>query len=107
MFKFLSDAGVLKSHKNFQAVYNLYSTDSNVEALKHYANICRRKICGLFPAGADGTTIINGTIFVNEKGKPNISQAYPFGEVLQSLQEFDRDIGSFKYIRKEFKTRLY
>jgi type I restriction enzyme M protein len=107
VFKFLSDVGVLKSHKNFQAVYNLHNTDSAVEALKHYANVCRPEIRSLFPSGQDGTTIINGTIFVNEKGQPNVSQAYLFGEVLQNLQEFDRDIGSFKYIRKEFKTRLY
>lgn len=107
VFKFLSDVGVLKSHRNFQSVYNLYNTDSDIEALMHYANICRQEIRNLFPKGSDGTTIINGTIFVNEKGEPNTSQAYLFGEVLRSLQEFDRDIGSFKYIRKEFKTRLY
>jgi type I restriction-modification system DNA methylase subunit len=107
VFKFLSDVGVLKNHKNFQTVYKLSQEDSAVEALKHYAKICRQEIKDLFPAGTDGTTIINGTIFVNEKGEPNLSQAYLFGEVLESLQDYDNEYGSFKYIRKEFKTRLY
>lgn len=107
VFKFLSDVGVLKSHKNFQSVYKMSQEDSPLEALKHYAKICRQEIKDLFPAGKDGTTIINGTIFVNEKGEPNLSQAYLFGEVLESLQSYDSQYGSFKYIRKEFKTRLY
>lgn len=107
VFKFLSDVGVLKSHRNFHSVYKLYQTESAVEALKHYANTCRKEINDLFPKGDDGTTIINGTIFVNEKGDPNISQAHLFGDVLESLQSYDSEFGSFKYIRKEFKTRLY
>jgi len=107
VFKFLSDVGVLKSHKNFQTVYKMSQEDSASEALKQYAKICRQEIKDLFPAGEDGTTIINGTIFVNEKGEPNLSQAYLFGDVLESLQNYDNEFGSFKYIRKEFKTRLY
>lgn len=106
VFKFLSDVGVLKSHNNFQYVYSLSKTDSS-GALKHYAKICRQEIRDRFPAGDDGTTIINGTIFVNEKGEPNLAQSYLFKEVLESLQDYDSKFGSFKYIRKEFKTRLY
>lgn len=107
VFKFLSDVGVLKSHKNFLSVYKLAQVDSSEEALTHYAKICRPEIRTLFPPGVDGTTIINGTIFVNEKGEPNLTQAYLFGEVLESLQKYDNEFGSFKYIRREFKTRLY
>uniref|UniRef100_UPI0026596A5C HsdM family class I SAM-dependent methyltransferase n=1 Tax=Klebsiella pneumoniae TaxID=573 RepID=UPI0026596A5C len=76
-------------------------------ALKHYANTCRKEIRDLFPKGADGTTVINGTIFVNEKGEPNTAQSSLFGEVLKDLQDYDSKFGSFKYIRREFKTRLY
>ncbi len=108
LFKFLSDVGVLRAHNNFGFVYNLSNQESAAEALKHYANNCRREIRELFPEDKeDKTTIINGTIFVNEQGDPNIAQASLFGEVLQHLQDYDSEFGSFKYIKKEFKTRLY
>ena len=107
VFKFLSDVGVLRSHNNFQSVFSLNKTASAKDALKHYANICRKEIRDLFPEGSDGTTVINGTIFVNEKGEPNLSQARLFGEVLTQLQDYDNQYGSFKYIKKDFKTRLY
>lgn len=107
VFKFLSDVGVLRSHNNFNSVFNLMTTESSNEALKHYANTCRREIRELFPAGSDGTTVINGTIFVNERGEPNLAQSSLFKEVLQDLQNYDSEFGSFKYIQKEFKTRLY
>ncbi len=61
----------------------------------------------MFPKGADGTTIFNGTIFVNEKGEPNLSQASLFADVLECFQKYDEIHGSFKYVTKEFKTRLY
>ncbi|MCY4616889.1 MAG: N-6 DNA methylase [Chloroflexi bacterium] len=77
------------------------------DALTHYANICRKEIQELFPRGDDGTTIINGTIFVNEQGAPNFAQAGLFCEILEHLQQYDSEFGSFKYIRREFKTRLY
>lgn len=107
VFKFLSDVGVLKKHLNFTSVYNLLQTESSSEALKHYANTCRKEIRELFPKGNDGTTVINGTIFVNERGEPNTAQSSLFGEVLKDLQDYDSKFGSFKYIRREFKTRLY
>lgn len=107
VFKFLSDVGVLKAHNNFRWVYDIMQKNSPKEALKSYALTCRREIRELFPKGDDGTTVINGTIFVNEKGEPNLSQAHLFGEVLKHLQDYDSDYGSFKYIQKEFKTRLY
>ena len=107
VFKFLSDVGVLRSLHSFNTVYELTQSESPSAALKHYANNCRGEIRELFPAGDDGTTVINGTIFVNEHGKPNLAQAGLFAEVLQSLQDFDSKYGSFKYIQKNFKTRLY
>ena len=107
VFKFLSDIGVLKAHNNFNSVYSLTMSASDQDALKHYAQICRKDIWDLFPVGTDGTTIINGTIFVNEKGEPNLSQARLFSEILKSLQVYSEQHGSFKYIQREFKTRLY
>jgi len=107
VFKFLSDVGVLRPHNNFNSVYRLVQEESSTEALKHYANNCRQTIRELFPPGSDGTTIINGTIFINEQDAPNLAQASLFKEVLQDLQAYDNEFGSFKYIKKEFKTRLY
>ena len=107
VFKFLSDVGVLKPHNNFDSVYNLISSASPTNILKHYADRCRKDIRELFPVGADGTTIINGTIFVNERGEPNIAQARLFAEVVEQLHAYSIEHGSFKFIQREFKTRLY
>ena len=112
VFKFLSDVGALNERQNFNSVYKIVSTNKKdiklqEEALLTYADI-RKKIKVLFPASPhDGTTIINGTIFVNEKGEANLTQASLFAEVLEHLQEYDNQNGSFKYIKREFKTRLY
>lgn len=107
VFKFLSDLSVLKAHENFAYVYDLSKSSGPVAALTNYARISRLAIRNLFPEGTDGTTIINGTIFVNEQGDPNVSQARLFCEVLGDLQDFDREYGSFKYIQRQFKMRLY
>lgn len=106
VFKFLSDVGVLKQHNNFESVHQLAKTEKEA-SLKHYARTCRIDIKDLFPAGDDGTTIINGTIFVNEKGEPNLAQSSLFKEVIEHLQKYDSEFGSFRHIDKEFKTRLY
>ncbi len=106
VFKFLSDIGVLTgphsfSHTIRQVVYG------NDQVLTHYANIVRPKIRELFPKGKDGTTIINGTIFVNEKGEANKSMSSLFVQVLEDFQDFDNANGSMKNIDRQFKTRLY
>jgi type I restriction enzyme M protein len=106
LFKFLSDNGVLSSNYSFQRVIEILS-DGDADALNHYANISRKKIAQLFPKGPDGTSVINGTIFVNEKGEPNLSQASLFAEVILKFQEFDDQNGSMRNIGREFKTRLY
>ena len=107
LFKYLSDLGVLSEHIGFSAVYDVLQRTSSVAALKQYANSSRREIQDLFPSAQDGTTIINGTIFVNETGQPNLAQASLFGEVLMDLQEYDNRHGSLRYMRREFKSRLY
>ncbi|MDR0398585.1 MAG: N-6 DNA methylase [Endomicrobium sp.] len=108
VFKFLSDIGVLNYTNNFNSVYQIKEKIDDASALKHYANSCRKTIKeDMFPSGEDGTTIFNGTIFINEKGEANLSQATLFGQVLDSFQRYDEKNGSFKYVTKEFKTRLY
>lgn len=107
MFKFLSDIGVLTGDNGFDKVYQKKIEESPREALKYYATVCRRTIKEMFPPGEDGTTIINGTIFVNEEGEANLQQAELFGQVLESFKKFENEYGSLKYVSKEFKTRLY
>ena len=110
VFKFLSDLGVLKDRNSFDFVYGIHKENSptaNRDALAYYASQCRKEIHDLFPAGADDTTIINGTIFVNESGQPVPQQARLFGEVLDDLRDYSDAYGSFRYIQREFKTRLY
>lgn len=107
VFKFLSDLGVLEATSNFAQIYELSKEASHDAALRSYAQLSRPAIHRLFPEGPDNTTIINGTIFVNEKGEPNLSQSRLFCEVVEDLQSFDRDNGSFRYIQRQFKTRLY
>lgn len=108
VFKFLSDIGVLNYTNNFNSVYQIKENIGNEAALTRYADVCRKAIKDeMFQKGDDGTTILNGTIFVNEKGSANISQADLFARVLESFQKYDEKNGSFKYVTKEFKTRLY
>lgn len=107
IFKFLSDIAVLDYTNNFSSVYQIKEEKNNESALNRYADVCRKDIKKMFPAGDDGTTIFNGTIFVNEKGEANLSQANLFAQVLESFQKYDEKNGSFKYVTKEFKTRLY
>ncbi len=107
VFKFLSDAGVLVGNYSFRKIVELLSAEGSEPALEHYARISRTQIAKLFPAGKDKTTVINGTIFVNEQGAPSLSQGQLFGEVIKAFQAFDDEFGSLRYIDRQFKTRLY
>jgi len=107
VFKFLSDIGVLSGNYSFRRIVELLANEGDREALNHYGRVSRDRIRLLFPKGEDGTTVINGTIFVNEAGEPNLAQAGLFGEVIRAFQDFDDEHGSLQYIDRHFKTRLY
>lgn len=107
VFKFLSDIGVLTGNESFRRIVELLFTEGDTSALNHYGRLSRSKIRTLFPPGDDKTTIINGTIFINEAGEPNLAQAGLFGEVVRAFQDYDNDNGSLQYIDRQFKTRLY
>ncbi|MGA3190986.1 MAG: N-6 DNA methylase [Candidatus Bathyarchaeia archaeon] len=106
IFKFLSDLKVLEDEYAFNHVYEISKTDPE-EALTFYARNSRVKILELFPEGKDKTTLINGTIFVNESGKANLSQAVLFHHSLKHLYEYEYNFGTFIKIDKSFKTKLY
>ena len=77
--------------------------DTDESILEYYAKICRPHIRELFPKGDDGTTIINGTIFVDKNGEPVLSQAHLFKTSLEKYKNF----GNLRNIKKEFKTKLF
>lgn len=106
IFKFLSDLEILSGDLAFTYVY-LKSKDNPTEALEYYAYNSRRRIFRLFPEGNDGTTIINGTIFVTESGEPNLSQSILFSRCLDHLQRYTEEFGSLTKIDKQFKTKLF
>lgn len=108
IFKFLSDLKVLEEPQNFEYLLKLIDTRSHKDVLDHYAKICRPKIKELFPSSVDdGTTIINGTIFVNEKGDANLGQAILFCNSLKKFKDFEKEQGTFEHIDKNFKTKLF
>lgn len=104
IFKFLSDLNILKTPNDFNTIYDMYSSGvDNKEVLRYYAVNSRKKIRALFPAGADKTTIINGTIFVDGNGNPVESQANLFKNSIKKYHDF----GTLKHVKKEFKTKLF
>jgi type I restriction-modification system DNA methylase subunit len=108
VFKFLSDIGVLAGSSSFSQIVDTLAKEGAERALRQYAMLSRQDIRELFPVSpTDKTTIINGTIFVNEEGNPNFAQAELFGEVIRAFQAFDNSHGSLQYIDRQFKTRLY
>lgn len=106
IFKFLSDLQVLGEDYAFNRIYKM-ALDNPEEALEYYAKNSRSRIYRLFPQGKDGTTIINGTIFVTESGEPNLSQSILFFRSLDHLQKYTEEFGSLTKINKQFKTKLY
>lgn len=106
IFKFLSDLRVLPDDIAFNSIYQK-ARGNPEEALDFYATNTRKKIYKLFPHGQDGTTIINGTIFVDENGEPNLSQSILFLRSLDHLQKYTEEFGSLTKINKQFKTKLY
>ena len=106
IFKFLSDLKVLPNDLAFDYLYQK-AKDNPAEALEFYARNSRQRIYRLFPRGADGTTIINGTIFVTESSEPNLSQSILFSRCLDHLQKYTEEFGSLTKIDKQFKTKLY
>ena len=70
IFKFLSDLKILPEDVAFESIYKKSRIDPK-EALDFYAKYTRQKTYKFFPVGTDGTTIINGTIFIAGTGEAN------------------------------------
>jgi hypothetical protein len=117
IFKFLSDLEILREPEDFSYLMSL-STKGKDDAyiLNYYATVCRKKMFELFPSSPlDGTTIINGTIFVDEYGNANLTQSILFKNSLkkfndfgklQNIDEFQGKIDSLRISLLEAKKEL-
>lgn len=106
IFKFLSDLWVLQTVNSFNFLIEMvkwWETDEQV--LNHYADVIRKKVKkDLFPADSeDWTTIMNWTIFANEKNEPVPEFASLF---VKSLKRYN-DFWDLTNVEKSFKTKLY
>jgi type I restriction-modification system DNA methylase subunit len=104
IFKYLSDLNVLTGSHSFNHLLSLYEIDSEDEVMVFYANNIRSKIKELFPQSpTDGTTIINGTIFVNKNGEAVKGYSSIFKRSLERLQVE----GNLENIHHDFKSKLF
>ncbi len=106
IFKYLSDLGVLDQGVNFKHLIERYKYDienPDEEALEYYANTIRPKIKKLFPAGNDGTTIINGTIFVSKDQKAVRGYSTTFKIVLEKFNKYKK----LEHIDYDFKSKVF
>ncbi|CAI2200578.1 13478_t:CDS:2, partial [Funneliformis geosporum] len=102
IFKYLSDLGILTGNYSFDHLFSLYKKNNSAkDVLRHYAKIIRPKIKELFPESElDKTTIINGTIFVNEEqGKISIHYETVFEDVIKKFEKY----GKLENIDHDFK----
>ena len=104
IFRFISDLGILPTDISFTNILDKARIDPE-EALDFYAKNTRKKIYKLFPPGTDGTTIINGTIFVAENGEANLSQAILFRRSLEHLNKYGEEFGSLTKIDKAIQNQ--
>lgn len=100
IFKFLSDLGVLKETPSGMAVdFDTVLKKKATQILPYYFETVRPEIRRVFPAGPDGTSVINGIVL-----NPNVQdQGRLFQQILQRFQDF----GSLKRIDPEFKSRIF
>ncbi|MDP2409985.1 MAG: N-6 DNA methylase [Pseudolabrys sp.] len=100
IFKYLSDLNVLKVDKSGVPVdfHTVLQKDATV-VLPYYFDHVRPAIKELFPAGADGTSVINGMVL-----SPNVKDQGRL--LLQIFQRFE-DFGSLRRIDPEFKSRIF
>jgi type I restriction-modification system DNA methylase subunit len=104
IFKYLSDLKVLEYPEDFDSVIKLYESKNPEYVIDYYARNVRRKIKEeLFPKGEDGTTIINGTVFVNNENEAIEGRSTAFQKILKEFQNY----GKLDNIHPDFKSQLF
>lgn len=105
IFKYLSDLDILEDPEDFKSLLKLYGKRNDSYVLEYYANNIRPKIkYDLFPMNKkDGTTIINGTIFVSKDEKAVEGYATVFKKILYKFDGY----GKLENISYDFKSKLF
>lgn len=104
IFKYLSDLGILTNMRSFDYLINLYEQKETDDAvLEYYATTIRPHIKTIFKQGTDGTTIINGSIFVSKAEKAVGGYSTVFHKILLKFKNY----GKLENIDYEFKSRLF
>jgi len=104
IFKYLSDLKVLEYPEDFDSLIKLYENKNPEYVIDYYARNIRRKIKEeLFPKGSDGTTIINGTVFVNNDNEAIEGRSIAFEKILKEFQSY----GKLENIHPDFKSKLF
>lgn len=109
IFKYLSDLGVLDNMYSFDFLLGMYGKGNEDAVLTYYAKNIRPVIKKSFPEDTDGTTIINGTIFVKEthtKDGTEHEAITGYGKTFRSIIEMFKDI-ELKNIDKDFKSKIF
>lgn len=115
IFKYLSDLKVLTGNYSFDFLYKMYEDDNNTEEeiLAFYLGETgpREKIKTLFPAGDDGTTVVNGDVFhaIKDKSGEYVvnGDGKTFRLVIEEFKKYENKHGKFININKDFKSKLF
>jgi type I restriction-modification system DNA methylase subunit len=108
IFKYLSDLEILKGHRSYDFLMEMFKKESEQIVLEYYANEIRKYIKELFPSSADdNTTIINGTIFVSKDDKAVEGYGTVFHKILRKFGDEREGGGEFRNIDKDFKSKLF
>lgn len=107
IFKYLSDLGVLKGRLSYQFLMGQFQEETEEEVLTYYADTIRKRVKDLFPAGKDGTTIINGTIFVSKDDVAVKGYGTVFKKILVKFGDELEGGGELTNIDKDFKSKLF
>lgn len=115
IFKYLSDLKVLTGNYSFEFLLNMYEDDGNSEEeiLAFYLGETgpRERIKTLFPAGDDGTTVVNGDVFhaIKDKNGEYVvnGDGRTFHLIMDEFARYEKKHGKFININKDFKSKLF
>lgn len=115
IFKYLSDLKVLKGNYSFESLIRMYEDEENSEEeiLAFYLSETgpRERIKTLFPAGDDGTTVVNGDVFhaVKDKNGEYVvnGDGKTFHLIIDEFVRYEKKNGKFININKDFKSKLF
>lgn len=109
IFKYLSDLNVLDTMYTYEFLMDMYKSGNEDAVLTYYAKNIRTEIKKLFPEDKDGTTIINGTIFVKEthtKDGIEHEAIKGYGKTFRTILDMFKDV-KLKNIDKDFKSKIF